>query len=80
MYCNGAYASIVSNLQCSVPLGDLTTSPFSLVLGDHVDVYVVAINSYGSSAFSAVGDGAFIELVPDAPLSLANLPAITSAT
>ncbi len=60
MYCNGAYASIASNLQCTVPLADLTSTPFFLLLGDHVDVKVLAINDYGSSAFSAVGDGAFI--------------------
>lgn len=60
MYCNGAYTSIVSNLQCTVPLADLTSTPFNLLLGDHVDVKVIATNVYGNSAFSAVGDGAFI--------------------
>jgi hypothetical protein len=60
MYCNGAYTVFVSNLQCTVPLADLTSTPFNLLLGDHVDVKVIAINVYGNSAFSAVGDGAFI--------------------
>jgi len=50
----------VSGKQCTVPLADLTSSPFNLLLGDHVDVKVIAINVYGPSEFSAVGDGAFI--------------------
>ena len=60
LYCNGAYAVFVSGKQCTVPLADLTSSPFNLLLGDHVDVKVIAINVYGPSEFSAVGDGAFI--------------------
>ena len=80
MYCNGAFAVFVSGRQCTVPLADLTTTPFNLVLGDHVDVKVIAKNIYGSSDFSAVGDGATIKLVPDAPLNLQNLPDITTAT
>jgi len=43
-----------------VPLADLTSSPFNLILGDHVDVKVIATNLYGSSDFSSVGDGAVI--------------------
>lgn len=60
MYCNGAYAVYVSGRQCTVPLADLTSTPFNLLLGDHVDVKVIASNVYGSSEFSAVGDGAVI--------------------
>jgi len=58
----------------------LRAAPYSLILGDTVDVKIAAINLYGTSGFSAIGTGAFIQLVPDAPLSLADNPVITSAT
>jgi hypothetical protein len=35
---------------------------------------------YGSSDYSTVGDGGLIKLVPDAPVSLADAPLVTSAT
>jgi hypothetical protein len=61
-----------------VPLDSLTAAPYSLTLGSSIDVKVIANNVYGDSDYSAVGSGAFIVLVPDAPENLANLPDITN--
>jgi hypothetical protein len=45
MYCNGATNSrIVTNRNCLVPLPQLIVSPFNLVLGNSIDVKVVAVN------------------------------------
>lgn len=41
---------------------------------------VQAINIKGESVVSLAGNGATIVRVPDAPVMLANVPAITSAT
>jgi hypothetical protein len=60
-----------------VPLSTLTTAPFSLTLGSNINAKLVAVNAYGDSSESSFGGGAVILLVPDAPLSLANAPAIT---
>jgi hypothetical protein len=38
--------------------------------GDHIYVKVSAINDYGESITSAVGDGASLLVVPDAPFQL----------
>lgn len=43
-----------------------------LTLGSSISVKVVAVNFYGDSEFSNVGDGAVIQFVPDAPLDLTN--------
>jgi len=50
------------------------------VQGNHVDVKVISYNTYGDSVTaSPLGNGATIVLVPDAPLNLANVPAVTNA-
>jgi hypothetical protein len=41
---------------------------------------VIAVNQYGDSAYSAVGSGAVIYLVPDAPINLLNNAAVTDET
>ena len=45
------------------------------------DIYanVIAINIYGDSRESSAGSGGKILTKPDAPLSLVNVPSITSA-
>jgi len=52
----------------------------SLVKDDSVRVKVISVNVYGDSVESVVGSGAVIQLVPDAPVSLANDPAVTTDT
>jgi hypothetical protein len=48
--------------------------------GDHVNIKVSAINYYGESPYSSVGDGASIWLIPDEPVSLANDALVTDAS
>jgi hypothetical protein len=61
-------------------LSILYSSPFDLILGDHIFAKVVAQNTYGSSLESVPGDGAAMVQPPDAPVDFANNPAITTAT
>jgi hypothetical protein len=79
-YCLGSQASIVQSTQCTVPLSVLTADPYNLALGQTIQAQVLARNNYGPSSVSAVGGAAVIVLVPDAPVSLANNPAITMGT
>jgi Fibronectin type III domain len=78
--CNGLDATVTANTQCTVPLSKLTAAPFSLFKGYGVFIKVAAVNSYGDSVISDAGSGAFIVLVPDAPVNLANNPSKTSKT
>jgi len=78
--CNGSDSSIAFNTICTIPLATLRASPFNLVLGETINVQIIAYNAYGQSAISVVGGTALMVLVPDAPVSLANNPAVTLAT
>jgi hypothetical protein len=49
------------------------------VKDEPVSVKIVATNFYGDSPDSVVGSGAFIQLVPDAPVDLQNDPTQTDA-
>jgi hypothetical protein len=53
-----------------VPLSLLTATPFLLLKGYSINIYIVATNAYGDSPASNPGNGAFVVLVPDAPISL----------
>ena len=54
--------------------------PFSWPWGSSIYAQLSAINVYGTSTTSAVGNGALILTFPDAPLNIANVPSITSST
>jgi hypothetical protein len=56
--CAGSSPTIVSETKCTVPIVSLKNAPYSLPWGSHVYAKVSAINIIGSSAFSAVGNGA----------------------
>ena len=58
----------------------LQAVPYSLVFDDDVQVKIVSINLYGESDQSLAGSGAKIQVVPDAPISLANNALVTDAT
>jgi hypothetical protein len=58
----------------------LINSPFSIQWGSDIYAKVSAINLYGSSTESDAGNGAIILTNPDAPLSLQNLPDVTTGT
>jgi len=57
----------------------LIIAPYNLVLAESIYVKVVATNFYGDSPQSLAGNGAQMQLVPDAPISLANNKAVTDA-
>jgi hypothetical protein len=48
-----------------------------LTLGNGIFARLLAYNAYGDGLVSAVGGGAVIVLVPDAPVTLQNVPSTT---
>lgn len=78
VYCDGSDSLIVSTTTCTVPLSTLRAAPFGLAdLGSAINIRVNALNAYGTSPLSEMGSGAIMQLVPDAPINLANVPEIT---
>lgn len=77
--CDTASDYVVSNRICYIYLDTLTAEPYNLVLNEPVKIKVIAINVYGESDYSEIGEGALIKLRPDAPINLENDPAITDA-
>jgi hypothetical protein len=75
--CDGSDLTIISETECTVPLSTLTSAPFNLMFGNDIIVKLIAINAYGESPESEIGSGATIQLVPDAPINLANILSIT---
>lgn len=57
---------------CIVPVNLFKSAPFSLFEGDHIFVRVSAVNDYGESVASQVGDGAVVLSRPDPPTNLVN--------
>ena len=70
----------MSSQTCSISLDTLKASPFLLVKGESVFAEIISINVYGSSVYSSAGNGAVIQLVPDAPIDLTNDPSTTTDT
>lgn len=78
IYCDGTTDSeIVALSKCNVPMIQLTQEPFNLILGDSIDVKIISVNQYGDSEYSAIGTGAVITLVPDAPINFSHVAAET---
>ena len=71
-YCDGEDSTVVENRRCTIPLTVFYTTPFNMVLGDHIYAKITAINLYGWSLESVPGDGAAVVFLPEAPLNLAN--------
>jgi hypothetical protein len=63
-----------------INLSTLRASPYLLVKGNSVFAKVISVNIYGDSEQSTAGNGAVIQYVPDAPITLANDPTTTSDT
>lgn len=70
---------MVANRICNIYFDTLTAEPYNLVLNEPVRVKIIAINYYGESDYSEIGEGAVIKLRPDAPINLENDPTITDA-
>jgi hypothetical protein len=51
-------------------MSQLGLEPFNMIVGDHIFAKVSAINFYGESPFSEVGNGATKKDEPDAPFNL----------
>lgn len=77
-YCDGSDPTIVDTRTCTIPLSTFYSSPFDMVLGDHIYAKITAINLYGDSLESVPGDGAAVVFLPEAPLNLANNAAETT--
>jgi hypothetical protein len=78
--CDGTDSEVVSGKTCSVNLSTLVSSPYSLVENDSVVVKIISVNVYGESDQSSQGSGAVVQIVPDAPINVANDPLTTSET
>ena len=79
--CDGTTSStITQNRQCSIPIAALRIYPFNLPWGASVFAKVSAINAYGTSLESALGNGATILTVPDAPINLVEVASLTKGT
>jgi hypothetical protein len=78
--CDGSDNTIVTSSQCTVPLSTLTSAPYSLSLGNDVNVKVIATNVKGDSPESLQGSGATIIEAPDAPVNLAEDTSLRSPT
>ena len=70
--CDGTGAEVVNSRACTIDLLTLTSAPYSLELEESVSVKIISVNTFGESAFSEAGNGAFVYDVPDAPVNLAN--------
>jgi hypothetical protein len=75
--CDGNDQTVIDDTECTVPSETFVQAPFNLMWGSSVYIKVVAFNIKGMSAESAVGNGALIWTVPDAPLNLRNVPYLT---
>ena len=51
-----------------------------MIKDDSVYAEIISVNVYGSSVYSSAGNGAVIQLVPDAPIVLTNDPSTTTDT
>jgi hypothetical protein len=51
-----------------------------LVEDDKVVAKIISVNAYGESVLSTQGSGAEVQIVPDAPINIANDPTTTSET
>ena len=71
---------MISTSSCTIPTATLRAAPFNLPWGSSIYAKVYATNLYGNSLVSNVGNGAIILTKPDAPNTLANVPAKTSAS
>jgi hypothetical protein len=78
-YCDGSDSTIVDETCCTIPLIVFKEDPYNLFNGDHIYAKVTAINYYGESVASTVGDGASLLVVPDAPVELINDISVTDA-
>jgi len=78
--CNGNSTTVVQGVQCTISSAILVAAPFSIPWNTKIYATVSASNFYGTSATSAVGEGATIVTVPNAPKNLMNNATVTTST
>jgi hypothetical protein len=78
--CDGRQESIIAQKYCLISIATLKALPYELEWNSGVYANVQAFNAYGNSGTSLTGNGAIITTVPDAPVNLRNVPALTFAT
>ena len=61
-------------------ISDLIRDPYHIAWGSSIKAKISALNLIGSSLVSDVGNGAIILTNPDRPISLANVPAVTTSS
>jgi len=79
-YCNGSSSIVVSANRCLIPIVVLQSSPYNLTIGASVIVRITAVNYYGNSTVSNAANGAYMIVLPDAPIQLAVNTTSTNAT
>jgi len=77
--CDGSSVDVFLSQSCLIFLACFRQDPFNLVIGDHIYVKVIAVNAFGESINSNVGDGAEVLSVPDAPVNVINVIEVTNA-
>lgn len=75
--CDASTSDVIANTKCTVLIATLREAPYNLAFGVSVYIKVRATNIVGSSEY-LLGNGAILVTIPDAPVSLADVPAITS--
>jgi hypothetical protein len=78
--CHGADETIRTSRTCYVPINILRGSTYNHPWGASIYAKVIAYNVYGLSDESAVGNGAVILTVPDAPLNVVEVVTSRAAT
>jgi hypothetical protein len=66
--CDGTDSTIRTNTECTIPMSEFTSSPYSLAQGTTIEVKIAAYNANGWSSYSSLSTGAATaETVPVAP-------------
>lgn len=62
-----------------MPIATLRSAPFNLPWGASIKAKIYAINDYGTSDASPVGNGAIILTIPDPPENLVHVASETTS-
>ena len=78
--CDGSLSSIKTAKQCTIPASRFLLAPFNHIWGASIYVKIIAVNYYGESAPSALGNGGILMTNPDSPILVAENVSLRSAT
>ena len=77
--CDGTDTTILEDNTCTVLISTLRAAPYSLPYGQSIYIKVRASNLVGDSDYQ-IGNGAILVTIPDAPVNLADVTAVTTHT